>query len=207
MEDLDRQEGLRVNEHVQPDGLSPRPHGPWDAAEVDVSEAPIGRVDLGCVLIPAVPGMELRVETEQATGSITGVTIVLGDSAMQLSAFAAPRTAGIWQDVLGQLRSSLTSQGATSDLVDGEFGPEVTATLGGQQLRFVGVNGPRWFLRGVLQGPAASGGAAAEDLMSVLRGCVVTRDNTPMAPGDPLPLQIAMTDTQPVHESPDGSPT
>jgi hypothetical protein len=190
--------------NAQAEGLSARPHGPWDTAEVmDEGAVQGSHVDLGSLRIPAVPGMELRVETEQATGSITGVTVVLGDSAMQISAFAAPRTSGIWQDVRAQLRSTLTSQGATSDVVAGEFGPEVTAGMGGQQLRFVGVDGPRWFLRAVLHGPAAVGGAAADELFSILRGCVVTRDNTPMAPGDPLPLQMAAV-TQ-AQDSPDPS--
>jgi hypothetical protein len=170
--------------------LSARPHGPWDASDVTDEAADQGLIDLGSLRIPTLEGMELRIETEQATGAITGVTVVIGESAMQISAFAAPRTSGIWQDVRGQLRSTLTSQGATSDVVDGEFGAEVTATVGGQQLRFIGIDGPRWFLRAVLHGPAAIGRPVADDLMSILRGCVVTRDNTPMAPGDPLPMQM-----------------
>jgi hypothetical protein len=191
--------------------LSGRPRGPWDVTEsLDEASAALGRLDLGALLVPGVPGMELRVETEEGTGTVTGATVVIADSAMQLSVFAAPRSSGIWQDVLGQLRSTLTSQGATSDVVAGEFGPEVTGRVGGQELRFIGINGPRWFLRAVLHGPAATEGSASEQMRTILRGCIVARDNTPMAPGDPLPLRISaepgVTPSDGVgHHEPDAS--
>jgi hypothetical protein len=57
-------------------------------------------------------------------------------------------------------------------------------------VRFVGVDGPRWFLRGLFSGAAARETAAAAPLEAVLRACVVVRGNDPMAPGDPLPLHV-----------------
>jgi hypothetical protein len=59
-----------------------------------------------------------------------------------------------------------------------------------QILRFVGVDGPRWFLRGVFTGPAATDAAQAATLEEVLRGVVVVRGEEAMAPRDALPLRL-----------------
>jgi hypothetical protein len=61
---------------------------------------------------------------------------------------------------------------------------------GHQASRFVGVDGPRWFLRGVFNGPASHDHAAAEPLEDVLRSCVVVRGTDAMAPRDLLPLTL-----------------
>ena len=42
------------------------------------------------------------------------VTVVTGDSAMQLMAFAAPRTEGIWDDVRGEIRNNLAGNGSST---------------------------------------------------------------------------------------------
>ena len=56
--------------------------------------------------------------------------------------------------------------------------------------RFVGVDRPRWFLRGLLSGPAAVDGGAAERLVFALRGTVVVRGTEAMPIRDPLPLRL-----------------
>lgn len=71
---------------------APRPDGPWDHSELENPEE--GRVDLGGLLVPGVEGMELRVEV--AGDAIVAATLVLGNSAIQLQAFAAPKSEGIW---------------------------------------------------------------------------------------------------------------
>ncbi len=57
-------------------------------------------------------------------------------------------------------------------------------------VRFTGVDGPRWFLRGMFTGPAARDAAAAAPLEDVVRSCVVVRGSDPMAPRDPLALHL-----------------
>ena len=56
-------------------------------------------------------------------------------------------------------------------------------------MRFIGVDGPRWFLRGVLQGRAASDEAAAAPLREVLDQVVVVRDGQARPPREILPLR------------------
>ncbi|WP_202236720.1 DUF3710 domain-containing protein [Actinacidiphila reveromycinica] len=174
---------------------APRPDGPWDIGEVQ--EPGEGRVDLGGLFVPGVEGMELRVEV--AGESIVAATVVLRDSAVQLQAFAAPKSEGIWGEVREEIASGITQQGGVVDEVEGPLGWELRAqvpvqlpdgTNGVQLVRFVGCDGPRWFLRGVISGQGAVQPAAAGVLESVFRDTVVLRGEAPMAPRDPIVLKL-----------------
>ncbi|WP_328470363.1 DUF3710 domain-containing protein [Streptomyces sp. NBC_00448] len=174
---------------------APRPDGPWDVSEVQ--EPGEGRVDLGGLFVPGVEGMELRVEV--AGESIVAATVVLRDSAVQLQAFAAPKSEGIWGEVREEIASGITQQGGIVDEVEGPLGWELRAqvpvqlpdgTNGVQLVRFIGCDGPRWFLRGVISGQGAVQPAAAGVLESVFRDTVVLRGEAPMAPRDPIVLKL-----------------
>jgi hypothetical protein len=56
--------------------------------------------------------------------------------------------------------------------------------------RFLGVDGPRWFLRGTITGPAGAGGEAAAALEQAFRDVVVVRGTEPMPVREPLPLTL-----------------
>jgi hypothetical protein len=174
---------------------APRPDGPWDSAEVE--DASEGRVDLGGLLVPGVEGMELRVEV--AGDSIVAATLVLGSSAIQLQAFAAPKSEGIWGEVREEIASGITAQGGKVEEEEGPLGwglwAQVPVALpdgasGEQVVRFVGCDGPRWFLRGVISGQAAVQPDMAGVLEQVFRETVVVRGDTPMAPRDPIVLKL-----------------
>jgi Protein of unknown function (DUF3710) len=176
--------------------LPPRPGGPWDASE---RPAPESSIDLGGLRLPGRDGMELRLEVDEATGTVNGVAVVLSGSAVLLHAYAAPRTEGIWDEIRAEIAAGVTRQGGTADQVDGPFGPELLVRVpvrtpegrtGHQAQRFVGVDGPRWFLRAVFQGPAAQDRAAAAELESVVRDVVVVRGSEAMAPRELLPLRL-----------------
>jgi hypothetical protein len=57
-------------------------------------------------------------------------------------------------------------------------------------VRFIGVDGPRWFLRAVFSGPAAVDQDAASTLLDVVRATVVVRGDEAMAPRELLPLKL-----------------
>ena len=59
-----------------------------------------------------------------------------------------------------------------------------------QAARFIGVDGPRWFLRGLLTGPAATDTLQAKRLEELFRGIVVVRGGDAMAPRNALPLHL-----------------
>lgn len=171
--------------------------GPWDAADVDPAEG--GRIDLGGLWLPGADGLEVRVEADQTTGQVVAVTLVLGDGALQLQPYAAPKTEGIWDEVRAEIRAGITQQGGTADEVTGPVGIELRTkvpvraqdgTSGVQPARFIGVDGPRWFLRGVLTGQPAVEPSSDAALMALFRDVVVVRGADPMAPREAIPLVL-----------------
>ena len=83
---------------------------------------------------------------------------------------------------------------------------EIPATTPGQPevtrlARFIGVDGPRWFLRGVIAGDGAVDKEAAAKIEELFRGVVVVRGKTPMPPRDLIPLHMPKTVT-PVEDAP-----
>ncbi|MFC3505216.1 DUF3710 domain-containing protein [Micromonospora krabiensis] len=166
-----------------------------DRGPYDISEAPAGvaRLDLGSLHIPAVPEVEVRVQADQQ-GVIQQVVLVHGSNALQLGVFAAPRSEGIWDEVREEIRQSLLGDGAVVEEVEGEYGIELRARIrtedGPTDLRFVGVNGPRWMVRGVFQGDAAVDPAAAGPLAECLYGLVVDRGQEAKPVREPLPLRL-----------------
>jgi uncharacterized protein DUF3710 len=179
-----------------------RDGGPFDVTDVDGRD---GRVDLGAIWVRGVPGMELRLEVEQETQQVNAATAVLGESALQLQAFAAPRSSGLWDEIRREIAAAVEQQGGTVEEHSTDLGTQLRTRMpsAGPDGRtvfapatFVGVDGPRWFLRGVLSGRAAIDEAAAEPLLQVLREVVVVRGVDPMAPRELLPLALPQ-DAQP----------
>ncbi len=170
-----------------------RPDGPYDISEVDDAS---GLLDLGGIRVRGVEGMELRVDVAQER--VAAATAVVGAGAVQIQPFAAPRTTGIWDDVRAEILSSVTAAGGRAEEVDGPFGVEVRAdvlaTVDGsqsrQRARFVGVDGPRWLLRGVFTGGAVDDPVVAGPLEQVFRGVVVVRGDAPMPPRESIELRL-----------------
>lgn len=187
--------------------------GPRDGSEVSGLG---GRIDLGALQVEAVPGMELRLEVDPQQ-EVTAVVIAVEDSLVQLQAFAAPRSAGIWDEIREEIREMITGNGGTADLTQGPFGTELHTRLpqAGPDGRtvfapavFAGVDGRRWMLRAVYSGPAAIDAAAREVLDEAVRGLVVVRGDEPRAPREMLPLTMPKagrsTPAEPVAEESSG---
>ena len=196
-----------------PEPADARPQGPWDAA--DAPDDGVNRIDLGGLRIPVPPETEVRVDVSPE-GEVVAATLVQGGSAMQVNAFAAPRRSGIWDEVREEIATALGGSGGQAQDAAGPYGPElhaqVPAEIPGQGVglapaRFVGVDGPRWFLRALLTGPAATEPAAAEPLLAALRDVVVVRGNEAMAVRDALPLRLPKEVTAAAAEAEDGAPT
>lgn len=183
--------------------------GPFDAEHPEAPTAEL--VDLGALRIPARKDLKVRLDVDKTTGAVAAVTVGAGASTVQLTVFAAPRTAGVWDEVRQEIAAAVTGQGGTSDEVDGGFGTELLAKVPGttkdgkkvlQVQRFCGVDGPRWFLRAVFSGPevlALAGATVPEEVLVQSRGdlledlvrhTVVVRGPSPLAPREPLPLAI-----------------
>jgi Protein of unknown function (DUF3710) len=166
-----------------------------DRGPYDVGHAPAGvqRLDFGSLQIPAVEGVEVRVQANP-DGAVEVIVLVEGESALQLGAFAAPRTEGIWDEVRDEIAAAMTADGIQPAPVDGPYGVELTARVqtpdGPADVRFVGIDGPRWMVRALYQGPAAADPGYAGALAECLEGLVVVRDEEARPPREPLPLRL-----------------
>lgn len=200
--DVDDDVGARDEAGVEDAGVGPTGARtrPFDETEVVDPEggAPFPRLDLGSLRIPVFADMEVRVELNEAQQPVAASLLHAG-SAAQVLAFAAPRNAGIWDDVRAEIAESVRGDGGQVDEVAGPFGPELAVRLKGaspdgrpvdQRLRFVGFDGPRWFMRAVFSGPAATNPQQALPLETVVTSVVVVRGEDPMAPRDALPLRL-----------------
>ena len=168
--------------------------GPWDANEPFPER---DRVDLGSLRVPVGPGHEIQLIMAEQHGA--WVTARYGESELQVQAFAAARNDALWDDVRAEITAEIESAGGSSSESDGLFGvaldAEVPAEPGNREsgmrsVRFVGVDGPRWFLRGLFSGPAAAGGGDADVLEDVFRDIVVNRGEHPVPPRDLLELRL-----------------
>lgn len=169
--------------------------GPLDESEAGAVKP---SVDLGSLRIEPKRGMQLRLEVEKTTNRVVAVTLEYDESTLQLQPFAAPRSSGLWHGIRAQIAAQIAAQGGKVVEQEGPFGMEVAAVVpvqmgdrfGNRAVRFVGIDGPRWFLRGVIGGKAAIDPDAAATVHAMLRSVVVVRGSTPMPPRELLPLRV-----------------
>ncbi|MCU1655949.1 MAG: uncharacterized protein JWO57_605, partial [Pseudonocardiales bacterium] len=167
--------------------------GPFD--ERDAPGDDVSRVDLGALRVPVGAGMDVRLEMNEAQ-QVIAVTLAGPDGHMQLGVFAAPRNEGIWDEVRAEIAASINAQrGAARERPDGPFAVELSGKLpgdgGGQvPVRFIGVDGPRWFLRAMLVGVVATDASKAARFEKALRNVVVVRGGEPLPAREPVPLVL-----------------
>lgn len=171
--------------------------GPLDDAEANPVRP---YIDLGGVKILPREGLQLRLEVEESTKRVVAVGLDFAGTSLQVQPFAAPRSSGLWHEIRAQIADQIQKQGGTTTERDGVFGPELLAEIplaagsaeaGTTRIaRFIGVDGPRWFLRGVIAGEGAVNPEAAEAVEGLFRSIVVVRGSTPMPPRDLIPLQM-----------------
>jgi hypothetical protein len=205
-EDADRDE-FDYDEPEQPAGNPRAEGGPWDAEEPFPA---LERVDLGSLQVPIGPEHEIQLVMAEQHGA--WVTIRYRESEVQIQAFAAARRGALWDDVRAEIAAEVTTAGGRSQETEGSFGIELMAQVpaepgqgagepGGMRLvRFVGVDGPRWFVRGLFSGPAADGGDQADLLEEVLRDVVVVRGEHPVPPREILELRLPPEARQALEE-------
>ena len=193
------------------------PDGDPGAPEEAEDEAP--RIDLGSMILTGVPGAELRLQVTEDTQEIISAMLILPDveaddditsdsaarssSALELSAFAAPRSGGLWAELRTEIADSAIEAGGSASLGEGPFGVELRRLVpvtapdgeqGYQPSRMWVAEGPRWMLRGIVYGSAAieedSDAPNVAAVVEAFRSVVVQRGDEAMAPGDLLPFTM-----------------
>lgn len=222
-----------ADEQVEPDEEpSAVPHGgPWDSEAEGVPE--MERVDFGAIKVPIGEGIEIQVNVEAVEqddqgnpvgGRIVAITIVHGESGLQVQPFAAPKKNGIWEEVRKETAEEIKQAEGETQEAEGPFGTELHGMVpvaipeemrdqvpadiaeqgfGWQPVRFIGVDGPRWFLRGVLSGAALEDAEQAATMERVFQHIVVVRGDAPMPPRELLELSLPAEAQQAMNEGQD----
>jgi hypothetical protein len=204
--DAETEEELSEAEMARLDAADWRDLGPYDIAETDIDNSELSddpdHVDLGSMVLPVSEDLELQLQVEEESQQLVSAMLVMGDSALEVGAFAAPSSGGLWPEIRPELVDSVLSNGGSAALVPGPFGVELRRLLpvetpdgeqGYQPSRMWLAEGPRWMLRGIVYGEAALTEdieSPAGELLELFRQIVVRRGDEPMAPGDLLPIVL-----------------
>ncbi len=177
---------------------SDRPHGPWDRSETTADEDGT-YVDLGGLVVRGGPDVELRLQVDEETSAVASVLLAGETSGLELRAFAAPRSGGIWDDIRSDIAAEAIRHGGTATELDGEFGTELKVVVpvqlpdgraGTQASRIVGIEGPRWLLRGTFLGKSVDEPDPDGELESAFRDVIVVRGDEAMRPREMLAMHI-----------------
>ena len=168
--------------------------GPFDVSEIGLLTP---YLDFGSIRISPHPDMKIRADIDEKSKRVVALTLEVDSHRIQLQAFASTKNDGLWATTMQALASGIASQGGQAEELKGAIGPELHASVPAivgdtkvmRQSVFIGVDGPRWFLRGVMSGPELMG-ANYERLVSIFRSTAVNRGDVAMPPGDLLPLKL-----------------
>ena len=193
-------EEATAGEDQAPVAASPtRAEGPWDVDEVQVPSDDGSYVDLGGLIVKGRVGFDVQIPADPKSGRPAAVVLVNEEAALELRAFAAKRSGGLWEDVRSDIAGEAARLNGECDVLDGRHGPELrlrvpAKTAEGaeavQPSRIVGVEGPRWFLRGTFYGKAATEPDDDGLLESAFRDVVVRRGDGPMAPREAIAIEV-----------------
>lgn len=171
----------------------PAPEGPFDITSVDSVD---DMHDFGVLYLPKESGVRVQFTINKITRGAMGALVQFAGSALTFNVYAAPKTAALWPDVRDELAESITSGGGTATFREGPFGPEVEAVIPKKDVnelrhvRYVGVDGPRWFLRVTIEGEAVTNQVARDAAYAYMKQAVVDRGSEPHPVRDLLELTM-----------------
>ncbi|WP_449350564.1 DUF3710 domain-containing protein [Streptomyces shaanxiensis] len=165
--------------------------GPWDESD-DRRPRDVELTDLGGLLVPTEPGLKIELMRSREDGSLAGVTLVRGRTALQLQAFRALGDTS-WATVRADLARTMRGRGGSAEERVGPAGPELQAVVRIQgppgkdrrTVRVLGDDGPGWILRGFVTGLGAEPDSTEEWPYDTFQGTVVRMPADPLST-DPL---------------------
>ena len=81
--------------------------GPWDSSDLN---APKDLVDFGSILFVPNPGVGVRADIEEGTQRVVAISFGYKESVLQVQAFASSKGSSLWNEVVEDIFTSLTSQ-------------------------------------------------------------------------------------------------
>jgi hypothetical protein len=153
--------------------------GPWDERD---DRRPLGGelIDLGGLLVPTEPGLKMELMSSREDGSLVGVTVIRGRTAIQLQAFRALGDTS-WATVREDLARTMRGRGGSAEERVGPAGTELQGVVriqgppgkDRQTVRVLGDDGPGWILRGFVTGVGAEPDSTEEWPYDTFQGTVV----------------------------------
>jgi Protein of unknown function (DUF3710) len=160
----------------------------------EVSESD-GYLDLGALKLPMHEGLEITMDMDQETGRAHSIALVLGSSMAEVQIFARAKDELMWPDTRESLVTGLREQGVASEIAIGRFGSEVQCTMPTtdfagnnimQSVRFIGIDGDRWFMRLAVSGSATVDETEIAEFDDLISRLEVVRGDGAMSPGASL---------------------
>lgn len=175
--------------------------GPYDISEAPPREDEL--FDLGVLKVPLLANVAMKIDIDAHTRKPTMVHMTMEKSILAVQVCAAPKSAGIWGDVLEEKRELAAAQNAEITDQRGPLGRELVVKIpvrtpagnGYRMMRYTGVEGPRWLLQATFVGEAATNPQAAAVLEDLVRQMVVDRGGDPHPPKQPIALTLPTVKT------------
>lgn len=178
-------------------------------------------LDLGALLLPNIPGLEVHLDLDPRSGIGKSVSLHLNMTIAEVQVFAAATNEDSWASMRDAIVSGLQEQQVDCSVEMGRFGSEIhavmpTVDLDGnahvQPVRFLGVRGSRWLVRVVISGDGAldldHNPIGVSEINDVIAQLVVNRGEEPLPPGERLALRSpdmeADADKRPVQDNSSG---
>lgn len=178
--------------------------GPFDEADAPIAQ----RIDFGGLQVPLKAEAKVSIERDANTNQLVGLNVQFQESNIQIHAFAAPKSGGLWESIQAGIKETIADQKGISEVKEGVFGSELHARVplppaanGARRyapMRFIGVDGPRWMLRAVITGAALVKPEVAKEVEEYLRQVVVVRGKSAMAPREVILLRVVADQNVPV---------
>ncbi|MEY9892597.1 hypothetical protein ABIA35_005117 [Catenulispora sp. MAP12-49] len=164
-----------------------------------VPDARNGRVDLGRLLVPLVPGMTLN-PSNQTGPELEQIEVVVGEDVLTLELFEL-EDGEDWNLFRRVNKQEFEEAGREVRERLGIFGVQLLSYVpvagGFHRLRFIGHEEPGWCLRGIVTGPAASEPTGSDALRRLYFGTVVNLSADALRlPQDPEHLRLVHRETE-----------
>jgi len=156
-------------------------------------------LDLGALRVPRVEGLEVRLNIDHDSMQGLSADLIYGSSMAHVQVFARAKDELLWPQTRDGLVAGLTEQGVSSEISIGRFGSEVQCTMPAvdfegnnilQSVRFIGIDGDRWFMRIAVSGSATVDATEIAAFDELVAGLEVVRGDDAMSPGEPLNFTI-----------------
>lgn len=158
-----------------------------------------GYLKFGSLWVPSLNELDISVEITQDDKQLLSLSLIYANSIAKVEVFAAAKDHSSWTETRFELAAKLEDAKVQPKVMNGTFGAELSAIMPTfdaqgialvQAVRFLGIDGDRWFMRVTVSGNGATDPVAISKLDELISQLVVDRGEHAMSPGSRLPLTL-----------------